>query len=75
MNVKDRRIETAAGKALAEWEAVFSSGVLSQARVLAEESGADLVTLGHFQQAAETAVAKLLANIRNGLDDHGQKAA
>ena len=75
MKVKERRIETAAGKALAEWQSVFASEVLTRSRILAEESNSDLVTVRHFREAAENAVGKLLANIRNGLDDHGQKAA
>ena len=71
------RIETEAVRALAEWKALFAEQVVVKAKELSEKSGsADIITLGHYRQAAIIAVQSL-ANAVQGLDtsDGHQEAA
>lgn len=71
---KNILIESAAGKALAEWECVFSQQVLAESKILARKSGSPhLVTAEHFRQAAGLAVEKLLEAIKGNSENNGQQ--
>lgn len=74
---KSYRIETEAAQALAEWKALFAEQVAVKAKEFAEKSGSpDVITLGHYRQAASIAV-QMLATAVQGTDssDGRQEAA
>ena len=65
---QNKRIDSAAFAALAEWESVFSTEVLARANKIARDAGSEIVTLAHYREAGELAVEKLLATIRGELN-------
>ena len=71
------RIDLEAAKALIRWKWLFADEVVARARRLAAESGKPHhVTLGHYQQAARSAVSSLAAAIFDGgPSSDGHKAA
>ena len=70
-----KRIDAAAGVAMAEWESQFSAELLARAKEIAARSNSDLVTLEHLRTAAGPAVEKLLATINGEQETDGQKKA
>lgn len=72
---QDKRIEAAAGVAMAEWESRFSTELLALAKILATQSNSSVVTLDHLRQAAEPAVKKLLVTIKGEQETDGQRKA
>ena len=70
----DCRIDVEAAKALIHWKALFAEEVAARARRLAADSDQpEHVTLAHYRQAAQSAVASLAAAILDGGpsgDDH-----
>ena len=70
-----KRIDAAAGVAMAEWESQFSAELLARAKEIAARSNSDLVTLEHLQAAAGPTVEKLLMTINGGQGTDGQRKA
>jgi hypothetical protein len=61
------RIEVEAAKALIHWKSVFADEVALRARQIAAKSNQpELVTLKHYQEAAQNAVRLLSAAIQDG---------
>lgn len=52
INEQTKRIDAAAGIAMAEWERQFSADLLARAKEIAARSNSDLVTLEHLRIAA-----------------------
>ena len=75
VNGQNKRIDAAAGVAMAEWESQFSQELLARAKGLATQSNSDLVTLDHLQAAAGPAVEKLLVTINGERGTDGQRKA
>lgn len=73
--MNSKRIDAAAGVAMAEWESLFSAELLANAKVLASQAGADVVTLNHLREAAGPAVEKLLMTINGEQGTDGQRKA
>ena len=74
-NAQNQRIDAAAGVAMADWESFFSAELLANAKSLASQTGADLITLNHLREAAGPAVEKLLATINGEQGSDGQRKA
>ena len=74
-NEHNQRIEVAAGVAMAGWESLFSAELLANAKTLASQAGADVVTLNHVRDAAGPAVEKLLMTINREQGSDGQRKA
>ena len=74
-NELNKRIDTAAGVAIAEWESRFSQELLTNAKDLAIQSNAGLVTLDHLQAVAGTTIEKLLVTINGEQGTDGQRKA
>jgi hypothetical protein len=72
---QSKRIDAAAGIAMAEWESQFSLELLAHAKTLATRSNSGLVTLEHLRQAARPAVEKLLVAIKGEQETDGQRKA
>lgn len=72
---QSKRIDAAAGVAMAEWESQFSKELLAHAKTIATQSNSSLVTLEHLRQAAGPAVEKLLVAIKGEQDTDGQRKA
>lgn len=72
---QNKRIDSAAFVALAEWESVFSAEVLACATKVANNAGSETVTLAHYREAGELAVEKLLATIRGELETDVKREA
>ena len=68
------RIDAAAGVAMAEWESLFSSELLAQAKLIASKSTGETVLVQHLREAVGPAVEKLLAAI-NGQESDGKRKA
>ena len=52
INEQTKRIDAAAGIAMAEWERQFFAELLAHAKEIAARSNSDLVTLEHLRIAA-----------------------
>ena len=74
-NERNIRIDVVAGVAMAEWERLFSEELLANAKALASQSGADVVTKNHLREAAGPAVETLMATINGGQETDGQRKA
>ncbi|MEQ1904083.1 MAG: hypothetical protein ABL888_07875 [Pirellulaceae bacterium] len=73
---KPYRIETEAARALAEWKAFFAEQVAVKAKQLAEKSGsAGVITIGHYRQAANTAVQMLATAVQDTDSSDGRQEA
>ena len=53
---KNMIVDAKAGRALAQWEAIFSQQTVRLAKEIARQSDSKRVTVEHFQQAAEAAI-------------------
>lgn len=73
--MNSKRIDADAGVAMAEWESLFSAELLANAKALASQAGADVVTLNHLREAAGPAVEKLLVTINGEQGTDGQRKA
>ena len=71
---KNTRIDAAAGVAMAEWESLFSSELLAQAKVIASQSTGETVSVQHLREAVGPAVEKLLTAV-NGQESDGKRKA
>ena len=58
----DKQIDVAAGVAMVEWECLFSTELFANAKAIASQAGADLVTLDHLRDAAGPAVEAIADN-------------
>ena len=74
-NEQNKRIDAAAGVAMAEWESQFSQELLAHAKGLATQSNSNLVTLEHLRAAAGPSVEKLLVTINGEQGTDGQRKA
>ena len=72
---QNKRIDAAAGVAIAKWESQFSTELLAHAKTLATRSNSRLVTLEHLRQAAGPAVEKLLVTIKGEQETDGRRKA
>lgn len=73
---KPYRIEVEAAQALAEWKALFAEQVAVKAKELAKESGStDVITLGHYRQAASIAVQMLATAVQDTDSSDGRQEA
>ena len=73
---KSFRIETEAAQTLAEWKAIFAEQVAVKARDLAEKIGStDVITLGHYGQAASIAVQVLATAVQDTDSSDGRQEA
>lgn len=71
----NKRVDAAAGIAMAEWESQFSQELLAHAKGIATQSNSKLVTLEHLRAAAGPTVEKLLLTINGEQRTDGQRKA
>ncbi|MCA9078517.1 MAG: hypothetical protein KDA93_26055 [Planctomycetaceae bacterium] len=70
------RIEAEAAQALAEWKALFAEQVAGRAKELAKNSGTtQVITLGHYRQAASIAVQMLATAVQDVDSSDGRREA
>lgn len=74
-NEQNKQIESAAGVAMAEWESLFSTELLVNAKAVASSANANVVTLEHLRKAVGATVEKLLATINDEQGSDGQRKA
>ena len=76
MSQNSLHIQTDAAKALAEWKALFAAEVTQHAKTLAKNCDKPgVITLAHYQAAAQSALKSLAAAIQDSSSHDGDQEA